>query len=77
MAYNISNPFDWGNIDPIRVDKADVKETEFKTIPSQRNATYSEVAEEEFTNNGFDSFVQNIEAPTPQLKKICGIECPE
>ena len=77
MAYNISNPFDWGNIDPIRVDKADVKETEFKTIPSQRNATYNEVAEEEFTNNGFDSFVQNIEAPTPQLKKICGIECPE
>jgi hypothetical protein len=45
------------------------------TIPTQKNATYTEVPEEQFINTAFDSFVENIESPTPQLKKICGIEC--
>lgn len=77
MSYNTSNSFDWGSFDPNTVAKADAQETEFKTIPTQRNATYTEVAEEEFTNTALDSFVENIEAPTPQLKHVCGIECPE
>lgn len=77
MSYNTSNPFDWGNYEPITVEKEDSSKSEFKTIPSQRNASYTEVPEETFVNTAFDSFVENIEAPTPQLRKICGIECPK
>lgn len=76
MSYNKSNPFDWDN-EPLTVEKADSKETVFNTIPTQRNASYADSAEEEFINNGFDSFVENIEAPTPQIRRICGIECPK
>ena len=54
-----------------------IKETIFNTIPTQRNASYADSAEEKFINNGFDSFVENIEAPTPQIRRICGIECPK
>ena len=74
MSYNKSNPFEWGN-EPLTVKKEDAEETIFNTIPTQKNATYTEVPEEQFVNTAFDSFVENIESPTPQLKKICGIEC--
>lgn len=76
MAYNKTNPFDWGT-EPKTVSKAEGEKDKFNTIPTQRNASYTEVAEEQFTNTAFDSFVENIEAPTPQLRKICGIECPQ
>lgn len=75
MSYNTSNPFDWGIIEPNTVSKEDSAETEFKTTPTLKDATYTEVAEETFTNTAFDSFVENIEAPTPQLRKVCGMEC--
>ena len=77
MSYNTSNPFDWGNFEPNTVSKETSKETEFKTTPSQRNASYTEVPESVFTNTALESFIENIDAPTPQLKKICGIECPK
>ena len=76
MAYNKSNPFDWGNTEPATVTKEEGEKDKFNTIPTQRNASYTEVPEEQFTNTALDSFMENIEAPTPQLKKICGIECP-
>ena len=61
------NPFGWGD-ETVEV---------FKTTAQLRNASYSDVAEEVFTNTAFDSFVENIEAPTPQIRRICGIECPK
>ena len=77
MSYNKANPFEWGVYEPLTVEKNEVAETEFKTIPTQRNAAYNTPAEETFTNTALDSFVENIEAPTPQIKHLCGIECPK
>lgn len=74
INYNKSNPFNWDE-EPVRVSKEDSVNTKFKSIPSQKNATYTEPAEEQFTNTAFDSFVENIEAPTPQIRHICGLEC--
>lgn len=67
MSYNTSNPFALG----------ESSEGVFKSIFEQRNASYNDPAEEKFTSNAFDSFVENIEAPTPQIKRVCGIECPK
>lgn len=66
MSYNTSNPFALGEF----------YEGVFKSTFEQRNASYNDPAEEEFTSTAFDSFVENIEAPTPQIKRVCGIECP-
>lgn len=65
--YNTSNPFDWGGevIDG------------FKTTAVLRNASYTEAAEAQFTGQPIDSFFGNDEAPSPQINRICGIECPE
>lgn len=67
MSYNKSNPFDWG----------EESVGKFNSTWELRNATYNNPAEEEFTNTALDSFVENIEAPTPQIKHICGVECPK
>lgn len=67
MSYNQSNPFALGEF----------YEGKFKSTFEQRNASYNDPAEEEFTNSAFDSFMENIEAPTPQIKRVCGIECPK
>ncbi len=75
MKYNKSNPFDWGHTEPHAVSKEIAKESEFKTIPTLKDATYTDVPEATFTNTALDSFVENIDAPTPQLRKVCGIEC--
>lgn len=65
--HEIPNPFAWGD------EAVDV----FKTTAVLRNASYTDAAEETFTNTALDSFVENIEAPTPQIRRICGIECPK
>ncbi len=76
MSYNKSNPFAWDN-EPLVVDKEVSDDFTFNTIPTQRNASYTEVAEETFTDTEKDTFFGNNDAPTPQLRKICGIECPD
>lgn len=68
--------FSWGNSEPLTISKDEAKYFVYKTIPTQRNASYSDAAEETFINSIKDSFIENIEAPTPQIRKICGIECP-
>lgn len=67
MSYNKSNPFNWGE-ESVGL---------FKSTWTLRNAKYNEPAEEKFTNTALDSFVENIEAPTPQIKRVCGVECPK
>lgn len=67
IKFNPSNPFALG----------DEIEGVFKSTLEQRNASYNDPAKEEFTNTPFDSFVENIEAPTPQIRRVCGIECPK
>lgn len=67
MSYDKSNPFALGEF----------FEGQFKSTFEQRNASYNEPSEEKFTNSAFESFFGNIEAPTPQIKRVCGIECPK
>lgn len=62
---NKTNPFDWGVIE----------NREYKSIFTQKNATYNEPAQEAFTGNEVGSFFFNEQAPTPQIKTICGMEC--
>ena len=67
VKMNKINPFDWGVIE----------NREYKSIFTQKNATYNEPAQEGFTGNEVGSFFFNQQAPTPQIKTICGIECVE
>lgn len=67
IKINKSNPFEWGVIE----------ECKYISQPTQRNATYTQPAEEKFTGNAFGSFYYNEQAPTPQIKNVCGIECPD
>ena len=64
---NKKNPFEWGIVD----------KQEFISIPTQRNAEYTEPAKETFTGTEVDSFFGNGQAPTPQIKNVCGIDCPD
>lgn len=66
ITINKTNPFEWG----VR------EECKFISIPTQRNATYNEPAKEVFTGSEVTSFYFNGQAPTPQIKHVCGIECP-
>lgn len=50
----------------------EIEQKEYVSFFTQREASYKTVSEETFTGNGFNSFVYNEEAPTPQLKKIDG-----
>ena len=67
ITINRTNPFEWGVIEGC----------EYKSIPTQRNATYNKPAQEVFTGNEVTSFFFNGQAPTPQIKHVCGIECPD
>ena len=67
--FNKKNPFEWG--------KSIADKPEYISIPTQRNATYTEPAKEVFTGNAVTSFFGNGQFPTPQLMTVCGIECPE
>lgn len=67
--FNKKNPFEWG--------KSIADKPEYISIPTQRNATYTEPAKEVFTGNAVTSFFGNGQAPTPQLMTVCGIECPD
>lgn len=50
----------------------EVEQKAYVSFFTQREASYKTVSDETFTGNGFNSFVYNEEAPTPQLKKIDG-----
>lgn len=43
----------------------------------QRNAEYTEPLEGEFTGNTQWAYFSSEYPPTPQIKNICGIECPD
>lgn len=61
-----TNPFNWG-----------FEETDrFYTNAELRDAQYTEHADETFIYNERESFMDNADAPTPQLANICGISCP-
>lgn len=75
MSYNISNPFEQGVYEALTVSKEDSANTVNKTNAELKNAVYKQSAREQFANTAFDSFVENIEAPTPQLNIVCGIGC--
>ena len=55
---NKTNPFDWGVIE----------NREYKSIFTQKNATYNEPAQETFTGNEVGSFFFNEQAPTHRLR---------
>lgn len=67
MSTSKSNPFNWD----IREDSG------FMSVADQRTTDYVDVADEVFTGNEGLSFYYNGQAPTPQLRAICGISAPE
>lgn len=67
-----SNPFYW---EPDRVATVGDNKPEFVSVTDQRNASYTEPAQEVFETTQRNSFMENKDAPTPQIKEVCGIEC--
>ena len=67
MAYCKANPFNWG----------EVEEGLFKTTATLREASYSDAVDATFTENALESFFGNDAPPTPQIHRVCGINCPE
>lgn len=67
MAKNIINPFTWG----FREQRKCI------TIPTQRNATYTKPNEGNRVWSKVGAFFSQEMPPTPQLKNVCGIECPD
>lgn len=65
MAKN--NPFDYNM----------TEQREFESFYTQRKASYKTPAQETFTATEKDSFIENIEAPTPQIMKIDGYKSEE
>lgn len=63
---NKSNPFAYNF----------TEQRELLTIPVQRDATWTEPATEGFIGTQLESFLGK-EAPTPQIKSVCGINPPE
>lgn len=59
---NRSNPFDYN----INEQKA------FESFYTQRKASYKEPAKETYETTEKESFIENIEAPTPQIMKLDG-----
>lgn len=56
------NPFGWD----------EVEQRACKTFYEQREASYKEPAEPVFQGNGMLSFMDNYEAPTPQIAEVDG-----
>ena len=67
IKINKSNPFEWG----VR------EECKYISQPTQRNAKYNTPAQETFTGTAWGSFMYNEQAPSPQIKNVCGIDCPD
>lgn len=64
---NTRNPFEWG------VDE----EKKYISVPTQRNASYTETVQNDYHPDELAVFGHNEQAPTTPLACICGIECPE
>ena len=77
-------PFAYDNNYYVYTEKEEAKKEKFISFMTQRNADYMEPAEEVYNNKKlednelfWESFRDNIEPPTPQLKVIDGYESAE
>ena len=71
---NVTAPFAYDNDFYVYMDKDDAEKSKFVSFMTQREAEYKEPAEEVYTQEGnmWESFRENIEPPTPQIKEIDG-----
>lgn len=60
----MQHPFEY-NIDEQR---------KFISFYTQRNAKYKEVAEQNYSPNALDSYIEEKEPPTPQIMEIDGYD---
>lgn len=75
------HPFAYDNEYYVYTEKEEADKKKFVSFMTQRNAKYMEPAEEVYNNKHlednelmWESFRDNIEPPTPQLKVIDGYE---
>lgn len=74
-------PFAYDNEYYLYTEKEKAEEDKFTSFMTQRNASYKTPAEEVYNNKKleddelmWESFRENIEPPTPQIKQIDGYE---
>lgn len=74
-------PFAYDNEYYVYTPKEDAEEKKFESFMTQRDAKYKQPAEEVYNNKHLDdeelywqSFRENIEPPTPQIKEVDGYD---
>ena len=74
-------PFAYNNDYYLYTEKEEAEKNKFVSFMKQRNASYKTPAEEIYNNKKledqellWESFKENIEPPTPQIKEIDGYE---
>ena len=74
-------PFAYDNEYYVYTEKEEAEKEKFISFMTQRNASYKTPAEEVYNNKKltdeelmWESFRENIEPPTPQIKQVDGFE---
>jgi len=78
------HPFAYDNEYYLYTEKEEAEKEKFVSFMTQRNAQYKEPAEEIYNNKKleedeliWESFRDNIEPPTPQIKQVDGFDSEE
>ena len=66
FTHHKQNPFNWGIPEQRRLI----------SIPEQRCAEWSKSAQGEFSGSERWAFFSQEMPPTPQMRHVCGIKCP-
>ena len=76
---NVISPFAYDNDFFVYMDKDEADKKKFVSFMTQRDAQYKTPAQEVYTKEGmmWESFRENIEPPTPQIKEIDGYKSEE